>query len=77
MHGNLTIKGHTRRVEARGTVAEVIDDPFGGTRVALELEAVIDRTDFGMDWNMPMPKGGPYLANEVRLELDLEFVKVG
>ena len=38
--GNLTIKGETRPVEARGTIGEAFEDPFGGTRVGLTLEAV-------------------------------------
>ena len=76
VEGELTIKDHTRPVTGRGTMSDVIEDPFGGTRIAVALEATIDRTEFGMDWNMPMPgSGGPYLAREVALSLALELVK--
>ena len=76
VEGELTIKDHTRPVTGRGTMSDVIEDPFGGTRIALALAATIDRTEFGMDWNMPMPgSGGPYLAREVALSLALELVK--
>jgi len=73
--GNLTIKGETRPVEARGTIGEAFEDPFGGTRVGVQLEAVVDRTHFGLDWNNPLPKGGLALANDVRLVVDLQLVK--
>jgi polyisoprenoid-binding protein YceI len=75
VEGDLTMKGQTRRVVGRGTVGDVVEDPFGGTRVALRLEAEVDRRDFGISWNMPLPKGGDYLANDVALVLDLELTR--
>ena len=73
--GDLTIKGETRPVEARGTIGEAFEDPFGGTRVGIQLEAVVDRTHFGLSWNNPLPKGGLALADDVRLVADLQLVK--
>ena len=74
--GTLTIKGETRPIEARGTLVDAYEDPFGGTRVGIQLEAVADRTHFGVSWNNPLPKGGLALANDVRLVVDLQLVKV-
>ena len=73
--GNLTIKGETRPVEARGTIGEPFEDPFGGTRLGITLEASVDRTHFGISWNNPLPKGGMALADEVKLHVDLQLVK--
>ena len=73
--GHLTIKGETRPIQARGTVVDAFEDPFGGTRVGLQLEAVVDRTHFGVTWNNPLPKGGLALADDVRLVVDLQLVK--
>ena len=73
--GTLTIKGESRPIEARGSFEEPFEDPFGGTRVGLQLEAVIDRTHFGVSWNNPLPKGGLALANDVRLVVALQLVK--
>ena len=73
--GEITIKGETQPVEIHGTVTGPIDDPFGNTRFGLKLEATIDRTDFGVSWNNPLPSGEPALANEVRLSADLQLVK--
>jgi polyisoprenoid-binding protein YceI len=73
--GNLTIKGDTRPVEARGTFTAPHEDPWGNTRLGITLEAVIDRSHFGLTWNNPLPKGGLALANDVRLHVDLQLVQ--
>jgi polyisoprenoid-binding protein YceI len=73
--GNLTIKGDTRPVEARGTFTAPHEDPWGNTRLCVTLEAVVDRSHFGLTWNNPLPKGGLALANDVRLHVDLQLVK--
>jgi polyisoprenoid-binding protein YceI len=73
--GELTIKGHTRPVELGGRISEPIEDPYGRTRLGLELETTIDRTDFGVDWNAPLPSGGDVLANEVKLTAQLSLVR--
>lgn len=73
--GDLTIKGQTQRVEGRGEIAEPTEDFMGNTRLGITVETKIDRTAFGLDWNAPLPKGGFALANEVKLVLDLAFVK--
>jgi polyisoprenoid-binding protein YceI len=73
--GDLTIKGHTERVTAEGSVVGPIDDPFGNTKLGLQFETVVDRTKFGLNWNAPLPKGGYMLADDVTISADLELVK--
>ncbi len=73
--GDLTIKGHTERVTAQGSVVGPIEDPFGNTKLALQFETVVDRTKFGLNWNAPLPKGGFMLANDVTLSVDLELLQ--
>jgi polyisoprenoid-binding protein YceI len=73
--GELTIKGNSRPIEARGVITEP-HETFGGVaKVGLELEAVVDRTQYGLDWNAPLPKGGFALANEVKLTINLELAQ--
>ena len=50
-------------------------DAFGNTRAHLELEAVIDRTEWNMNWNMALPSGGNALANAVTLTIELSLVQ--
>ena len=75
VRGGITIKGVERPVELTGTIAEPIIDPYGRERVALKLETTVDRTDFGVNWNVPLPDGKPALADEVRLAAELYLVR--
>jgi polyisoprenoid-binding protein YceI len=73
--GDLTLKGETRPVQARGQLTPVHEDLHGKERVGVQLEASIDRSHFGVSWNAPLPKGGLALANETKLVVDLFFVR--
>ena len=74
--GELTIKGVTRPVDLTGTIADApATDPFGRERLGLRLETSIDRTKYGVSWNMPNQSGGDYVANDVKLNAELAFVK--
>ena len=75
VRGELTIKGITRPVEATGTWTAPEPDAFGNTRGHLKLEAVIDRTDWDMNWNMDLPSGGKVLSNEVILTVELSLIE--
>ena len=73
--GELTLKGHTEPVEIRGHINDPAPDPYGGERLGLQLEAKVDRTRFGLNWNNPLPSGDPALASEVTIIVDLQLVK--
>ncbi len=75
--GELTIKGITRPVAVTGTVTAPIVDAYGNDRIGLNLSTTVDRTDFGVDWNQPLPSGDPSLANDVTILAELQFVKPG
>jgi polyisoprenoid-binding protein YceI len=73
--GELTIKGNTQPVQGRGALVGPHEDIAGNTKLGLTLETVVDRTQFGLDWNAPLPKGGVAVANDVSLIVELELVK--
>jgi polyisoprenoid-binding protein YceI len=73
--GELTIKSITQPVQATGTWAAPAADAFGSTRGHLNLEAQIDRSQFAMNWNAPLPSGGQALANQVTLVVELSLVE--
>jgi polyisoprenoid-binding protein YceI len=73
--GDLTIRGVTKPVTATGTWQAPSADVFGNTRAHLQLDTTIDRTDFGLNWNMPLPAGGNALANEVTLTVDIALIQ--
>ncbi|MFL5840575.1 MAG: YceI family protein [Thermoleophilaceae bacterium] len=73
--GEITIKGHTEPVEIAGVITDPINDPYGGERLGLKLEAKVDRTAFGVSWNNPLPSGEPALSNEVTIIAELQLSK--
>jgi polyisoprenoid-binding protein YceI len=73
--GEITIKGHTEPVEIAGVINGPINDPYGGERFGLKLEAKVDRDKFGVSWNNPLPSGEPALANEVTIIAELQLSK--
>jgi polyisoprenoid-binding protein YceI len=75
VRGGISIKGVEKPVELTGTITEPIVDAYGRERLGLKLETTVDRTDFGVDWNLPLPDGKPALANDVKLTAELYFVK--
>jgi polyisoprenoid-binding protein YceI len=50
-------------------------DPWGNERIGIELEGHVDRTEFGLDWNAPLPAGGFLLPNDVKLKATFAAVR--
>jgi polyisoprenoid-binding protein YceI len=74
--GDLMIHGYTHPVVAAGRIGL----PGPGllspeNRVGIELSAIVDRRDYGLDWQEPLPTGGDTLGYDVTLEAILEFVQ--
>jgi polyisoprenoid-binding protein YceI len=73
--GGLSVKGITKQVTARGTLTGPRPGADGADRLGIELETVVDRHDYGLDWNMDLPDGSKMLGDEVTLTVHLELVK--
>jgi polyisoprenoid-binding protein YceI len=73
VRGDLALAGVSLPVDARGRVRGPVEVPGVGTKLALSLEATIDRTDYGMNWQMDLPAGGSILGNDVKLIVGLEL----
>jgi polyisoprenoid-binding protein YceI len=73
--GEITIKGITKPATLTGTIVGPTVDHFGATRVGLKLETTVDRTEFDIKWNMPLPNGEQALGNDVTLKADLTLVQ--
>jgi polyisoprenoid-binding protein YceI len=73
--GDLTIRGTTMEVTLECQYEGTGKDPWGGTRAGTRAEARIDRRDWGLKWNQALETGGILVANEVRLEVEVQAVK--
>jgi polyisoprenoid-binding protein YceI len=73
--GELSFRGVVRVLVATGSYRAPIEDPFGNERAALELHATIDRRDWGLTWQTPLPSGADALGWTIEVSVQLELVK--
>ena len=74
--GDLTIKGNTGEVSLEGEYAGPVLDPVSGKRkVGFTMRGEIDKTAFGVTWNVPMEGGKFMLADKVTLDINAQAVE--
>ena len=47
----------------------------GAVNLGITLEAIIDRREYGLAFNAPLPNGGLAVSNEVKLIVELELIQ--
>jgi len=75
MKGDLTMRGTTKEVELLGEYLGEGPDPWGGTRIGLEARTLINRKDFGLNWNVALEAGGFLVGEDVEIVLEIQAVK--
>ena len=50
-------------------------DPFGNTRVGFEGAVVINRKDFGVNFNAALETGGVLVSDKITLEFEISAIK--
>lgn len=68
--GDLTIRGTTLPTDVEVRVNGVLDG-MKGKVAGFSGTAVIDRTKFGLVWNMPVP-GGVLVSEKLKVDFDLQ-----
>jgi polyisoprenoid-binding protein YceI len=71
--GDLTIRGVTRLATLDLELGGFGPDPYGGTRAGFSATTEINRTDFGVSFNAPIP-GGVMVSEKVQIEIEAEAV---
>jgi polyisoprenoid-binding protein YceI len=74
--GDLTIREVTRPITLDVTFEGQTKDPWGGERVGFSASGKLDRRDFGLTWNMLLETGGLTVGNEIKINLEVEAIKV-
>ncbi len=75
--GDLTINGVTRSVELDLEFHGVVVDGYGTTRAGFSAEGQIKRSDFGIDFNMPVGMDGMLIGDKVTISLEVQLVPAG
>ncbi len=73
--GDLTIRDKTQPVAVEFELTGTTTDPWGNFRVGFEGRATVNRRDWGLEWNMPLDKGGVLVSEKVKLEFDISATR--
>ncbi len=73
--GDLTIKGVTRPVAVDFEYTGNAVDPYGNQRVGFEGTAVVNRKDWGVNWNAALEAGGVLVSENVTLEFEVSAIR--
>lgn len=74
--GDLTIKDTTKPLTIDVEFTGSAKDPFGNLRAGFEGTAVINRKDWGVNWNAALETGGFLVSDRVNLEFDISAIKL-
>jgi polyisoprenoid-binding protein YceI len=74
LHGDLSLKGHTKNLPLKLELNGVGPDAYGGTRIGFSATTEISRKEFGVDIDMPMDGGGVVVGDKIAISLEIEAV---
>ena len=74
LEGELTIRGTTRPITLKLEVNGFGPDAYGGTRAGFSATGEINRHDFGVSYNGPIPGGGVAVSEKVTINIEAEGV---
>jgi polyisoprenoid-binding protein YceI len=75
LDGDLTIKDVTKSVTVPFTYEGAATDPYGNLRVGFEGSVVINRKDWGVNWNAGLEAGGVLVSEKITLEFEISAIK--
>jgi polyisoprenoid-binding protein YceI len=75
LNGNLSLHGETKPVSLDVEFGGIAKDPWGNTKAGFTITSKLNRKDFGLTWNSALETGGVLVGEEVKLAIELQFVK--
>ena len=75
LHGDLTIKGVTKRVTLDVEFGGIMKDPWGNEKAGLAVNGKINRNEFGLTFNAALETGGVLLGEEVKINAEFQLIK--
>jgi polyisoprenoid-binding protein YceI len=75
LHGTLTMRGISKEILLNVEFGGITKDPWGNTRTGFSVTGKINRQDFGVSFGAVTETGGLLLADEVKINANVQFVK--
>jgi polyisoprenoid-binding protein YceI len=74
IHGDLTMRGVTKKVTLDGKFNGQVKDPWGNTKVGYTATTTVNRFDYGLNWSKAIETGSLVVGKEVKITLNAQFV---
>lgn len=74
INGDLTLHGVTKSVPLKLELNGITPDPYGNTRAGFSASGEISRSDFGIEFNMPMDGGGVVVGDKIQIHIEIEAI---
>ncbi len=75
LKGDLTLHGVTKPVKLDVEFGGLAKDPWGNLKAGMSISGKINRKDWNLNWNSALEAGGVLVGEEVKLNIELQFVK--
>ena len=75
VEGSLTMHGVAKQVSLPVEFLGYGKDPWGNDKAGFAVETVLNRKDYGLNWNKALDQGGFLLGDDVKVVISLEAAK--
>lgn len=75
IEGEMTIRDITKPIVLQAEFGGIVVDPYGQTKAGLTVTGKIKRSEFGLKWNAITEAGSIVVSDEIRLNVELQFIK--
>jgi len=75
LKGDLTLHGVTKPAQLDVEFGGLAKDPWGNLKAGMSISGKINRKDWNLNWNSALEAGGVLVGEEVKLNIELQFVK--
>ncbi|MES2484465.1 MAG: YceI family protein [Bacteroidota bacterium] len=73
--GNLSLHGVTKEIVLDVEYGGQMQDPWGHIKSGFIITGKINRKDFNLNWNSTLEAGGVLVGEDVKLEIEVQYIK--
>lgn len=74
LEGDLTMRGETKKVQLKAVYSGLMKDPFGNTKIGLNINGKVNRKDWGLNWNAGLETGGLLVSEDVKFDIETQLI---
>lgn len=75
--GDLTMLGITKKIMLTVEFGGIVKDPWGNEKAGFTIQGKINRSDWGLVWNITLETGGFMVSDVVTISCEIELLNLG